>query len=440
MLNDILLKNARVFTREGFRQKDLLLRDRKIQFRISNFKENTVKAIDCDGFTILPGFADVHVHLREPGFSLKETIRTGTEAGAHGGYTALCAMPNLSPVPSTMEGLRAELEKIERDAIIPVYPYGAITREQRGRGELGDMEKIAPYVCAFSDDGKGIQEEAMMREAMMRAGACGKMIVAHCEDERELKEGGCIHEGEYARLHHHVGINSASEWKQVERDLRLAKETGVHYHVCHVSTKESVALIRKAKAEGVHVTAETGPHYLMFSDMDLQEDGKWKMNPPIRSREDRDALLEGILDGTIDMIITDHAPHTKEEKGRGLDHSLFGIVGLETAFPALYKNLVLGDPRDKAAKKGALTLEKLAELMCIRPREVFSLPGPRYIEEGEDADLVILDLEKKYRVNPESFYSMGRSTLFEGMEVQGEVVGTFAGGREVYDRERGILR
>jgi dihydroorotase len=434
-----LLKNAQIFTRNGFRKQDIVISDRKV---LLSFSENEIAmdaVYDLNGLFIIPGFADVHVHLREPGFSYKETIRTGSEAGAHGGYTAVCAMPNLKPVPSTLENLKKEMEIIEKDAVIHVYPYGAITRNQSGRGELGDMEEIAPYVCAFTDDGKGMQETSGMREAMVRAAKLNKMIVAHCEDERELKPGGCIHDGEYARLHHHVGINSASEWKQVKRDVQLAEETGVHYHVCHVSTKESVAIIRDAKRRGVHVTCETGPHYLMFTDMDLQEDGKWKMNPPIRSAADRHALLEGIKDGTIDCIITDHAPHSKDEKSKGLDGSAFGIVGLETSFPALYHNLVLRDPEHPESGKGAITLEKLIELMSVNPRQVFSLPGPKFIEDGADADLTVLDLAPVWNVDVNQFYSMGHSTLFDGMEVQGQVVSTFVAGQEVYNREKGIL-
>lgn len=444
-VRDRLLKNAAVFTREGFRKRDVLLRDRKVLLSFSKIEETNAAVQDMDGLFIIPGFADVHVHLREPGFSYKETIRSGTAAAAHGGYTAVCAMPNLRPAPSTLETLQPELEVIEQDALIHVYPYGAITRNQSGRGELGELEAIAPYVVAYTDDGKGVQDRETMQEAMRRAAKLDRAIVAHCEDEAELKEGGCIHEGVYARLHHHIGINSASEWKQVERDIALARETGVHYHVCHVSTKESVELIRRAKAEGVRVSAETGPHYLMFTDMELEEDGSWRMNPPIREAADRAALLEGIKDGTIDCIITDHAPHSEEEKSGGLDHSAFGIVGLECAFPALYHNLVRRDPArarcrvDRAPEgTGAITLERLVELMAVKPRELFHLPGPRYIEEGADADLAVIDLRPIYRVDSRGFYSKGRSTLFDGMEVQGEVVQTYVGGRLVYDRERGI--
>lgn len=434
-----ILRNAAVFTKEGFTVRDILVDDHRVLLSFSSEEESEAAVLNMDGLFIIPGFADVHVHLREPGFSYKETIRTGTMAAARGGYSVVCAMPNLKPAPSTGEALKQELDLIARDALVKVKPLASITMEQTGRGELGRLEETAPLVCAFSDDGKGIQDEETMREAMQRIRALDGLISAHCEDEAELKPGGCIHEGAYAAAHGHVGINSASEWKQVERDIRLCEETGVRYHVCHVSTKESVALIREAKARGVNVTCETGPHYLMFTDMDLQEDGKWKMNPPIRSQEDRHALLEGIKDGTIDCIITDHAPHSAEEKGKGLDKSSFGIVGLECCFAAMYHNLVLRDPEHPESGKGAITLEKLLELMCINPRRIFRLEGSSYIEDGCPADLAVLDLEKKWCVDADSFYSLGHSTLFDGMEVQGEVVSTFVDGRQIYDREKGIL-
>lgn len=430
-----LLKNAQVFTKDGFKKRDVLLVDEIVKLDCFEDSYDADTVLDLNGLFLIPGFVDVHVHLREPGFLYKETVATGTKAAAHGGYTAVCAMPNLKPVPSNMEGLQVELDAIARDGVVKVYPYGAITSDQSGRGVLADMEQIAPYVCGFTDDGKGVQTEELMRQAMVQAAALGKMIVAHCEDEAELKPGGCIHEGEYARLHGHVGINSASEWKQAERDIRLAKETGVHYHICHVSTKETVELVRRAKAEGVHVTCETGPHYLMYTDMDLEEDGKWKMNPPIRSAEDREALIRGIQDGTIDCLITDHAPHSAEEKSRGLDHSVFGIVGLETAFPSMYRYLVQADPLAPESGKGAITLEKLIELMCVNPRKVFGLEGPCCIEDGCLADLTVLDLEPVYPVDTKGFFSMGKSTLYEGKEVQGEVVATYVNGVKVYERD-----
>ena len=419
-----LFKNANIFTRDGIMKLNVLMDGGKLSFKINKSPD---EIINLDGLYLFPGFVDVHVHFREPGFSYKETISTGSMAAAHGGYTAVCTMPNLKPVPATLSQLQQEIEIINTDAVIHVYPIGAITMNQSGRGELSEIEEIAPHVAAFSDDGKGIQDEGLMREAMTRISAAGKFITAHCEIENELVPGGCIHDGEYAKLHGLIGINSASEFLEVDRDIRLAKELGVHYHVCHVSTKESVELIREGKKNGVNVTAETGPHYLMFNDMDLQEDGKWKMNPPIRSEQDRRALLEGIKDGTIDCLITDHAPHSHEEKSKGLDHSAFGIVGLETCFPAMYHNLVL---RDKE-----ITLEKLLELMCVNPRKVFNLPGPRYIEDNCEADFVIMDLERVYNVDTSKFLSKGKSTLFDGMEVQGETVATYVGGKKVYARD-----
>ena len=370
-------------------------------------------------------------------------------------------MPNLNPPPSTIENLTLEMDKIHEDACIAVYPYGSLTKNQSGRGELSDIAELAPYVIGFTDDGKGMQDDWLMLEAMVQAKAVGKAVIAHCEDERELKPGGCIHDGMFAEAHDYIGINSASEWKQVERDIHLAEESGAQYHVCHVSTKESVALIQKAKEKGLPVSGETGPHYLMFTDEDLQEDGSWKMNPPIRSMEDRAALIKGIQEGVLDCLITDHAPHSAEEKSKGLDGSSFGIVGLETAFASMLHNMVLRNPLDQdpervdlrkakcgteelfkdSGKKayGAISLYRLLEIMCTKPRELFPICGPKYIAEGEEADLAILDCEKVYRVDPTKFYSMGRSTLFSGMEVQGEVVKTFYEGKEIYDREKGFL-
>ncbi len=380
--------------------------------------------IDCDSFFIIPGLVDVHVHLREPGFFYKESMKTGTMAAARGGYTAVCAMPNLSPVPSTADGLRQQLELIERDAVIKVYPYGTITKEQNGRGMLSDMDALKDQVIAFSDDGKGVQTADLMEEAMKKANALNKMIVAHCEDET-LLDGGYIHDGAYAKAHGHKGICSESEWRQVKRDIELCKKTGARYHVCHISTKETVALIRQAKAEGVKISCETAPHYLVFCDEDLQEDGRFKMNPPIRTKEDREALIEGLLDGTIDVIATDHAPHSQEEKSKGLEGSAFGIVGLETAFPVLYTALV---------KTGKLSLEQLVYRMAIAPRRLFGIEGGA-LQEGQIADLAILDLESTYRIDPNSFLSKGRSTPFAGMEVTGKTVATFVNGVNVYENK-----
>lgn len=420
-----LLKGAEVYTDGGFVRRDISICDGKISFDITgafDVSEN------IEGFVVIPGFADVHVHLREPGFSYKETIRTGTMAAARGGYSAVCAMPNLKPVPSTRESLSQEIDIIERDAVVRVYPYGAITMDQSGRGELSDMEEMADNVIAFSDDGKGVQTAELMEEAMKRAAKLGKLIVAHCEDESELKKGGCIHDGRFAREHGYIGINSASEWKQVKRDIELAERTGASYHVCHVSTKESVELIREAKKRGVKVTCETGPHYLIYTDEDLKEDGSWKMNPPIREAADRDALLRGINDGTVDCIITDHAPHSEEEKSKGLAGSAFGIVGLETAFPVVYSRLV---------KTGEISLQKMVELMSINPRKIFGIPGGS-IADGEPADICVLDLNKEYDIDSSTFFSMGKSTLFDGQRVWGEVVMNFVKGEKVFDRERDL--
>ena len=367
---------------------------------------------------VFPGFIDVHVHLREPGFSYKETVETGTKACAHGGYTTVCSMPNLNPVPDSAEHLDEQLSLIEKDAVIAVAPYGAITVGQNGE-VLSDMEAMADKVCAFSDDGKGVQSEDMMREAMVRAKKLGKMIVAHCEDNSLLR-GGYIHDGKYAAEHGHRGICSESEWKPIERDLKLAAETGCSYHVCHISTKESVELIRKAKAAGVDVTCETAPHYLILSDKDLQEHGRFKMNPPLRDKSDRLALIEGIIDGTIDMIATDHAPHSAEEKGRGLEKSAMGIVGIETAFPLMYTHLV---------KTGVITMDRLVELMSTNPAKRFGFDNS--IENG---NFTVFDLESKYTINPDDFLSKGKATPFEGCEVYGECLMTVKGGKIVWQK------
>ena len=364
-------------------------------------------------YAVFPGFCDVHVHFREPGFSYKETMRTGSEASARGGYTAVCTMPNLNPVPDCPEHLQQQLDLIDQNAVIHVYPYGAITVGEQGES-LADLDGMAPKVIAFSDDGRGVQSDEMMRSAMLRAKALNKMIVAHCE-VNSLLNGGYIHDGEYARLHNHKGICSASEYAQIARDLRLVEEIGCKYHVCHISTKESVEIIRAAKKRGVDVTCETAPHYLVMNDMDLQEHGRFRMNPPIRSEEDRKALLEGVLDGTIDMIATDHAPHSAEEKGKGLSGSAFGVVGIETAFPVLYTYLV---------KPGILTLEKLMDLLVFNPRNRFQIPL------GED--YTVWDLEKERTVDPADFLSMGKATPFEGWKVFGECVLTVCDGKIVY--------
>lgn len=378
-----------------------------------------------DGKVIVPGFVDVHVHLREPGFLQKETVATGTQAAARGGYTAVCSMPNVNPAPDSLEHLMIQRRAIGRDALVHVYPMGAITVGQKGSGELADVERMAGKVVAFSDDGRGVQRDELMLEAMERVHAVGGIIAAHCEVD-SLLNGGYIHDGLYARVHGHKGICSASEWKQVERDIGLVRKTGCRYHVCHVSTKESVKLIRKAKAEGLPVSCETGPHYLTMCDMQLKDEGRFRMNPPIRSSEDRDALVRGLIDGVIDMVATDHAPHTAAEKAGGLANSLMGVVGLETAFPVLYTNLV---------RSNLMTFETLIERMSVAPRKVFGIDGGK-IEVGAKADLAVLDLDCKYEITPDEFLSKGKATPFQGWLVYGENVMTIVDGRIVWQKEK----
>ena len=371
-------------------------------------------SVNEKGYTVFPGFCDVHVHFRQPGFSYKETIKTGSLAAARGGYTAVCTMPNLNPVPDSLPHLKEQLSIIEKDARIAVLPYGAITVGEKGE-ELADLEGMAPYVCAFSDDGKGVQSEDMMRAAMLRAKALGKVVAAHCEVNGLLR-GGYIHDGIYAKLRGHAGICSESEWRQIERDVRLAKETGCAYHVCHISTKESVEIIRKAKAEGVNVSCETAPHYLLLADIDLREDGWFKMNPPLRSTDDRAALIEGLTDGTIDMIATDHAPHSTEEKAKGLKGSAFGIVGLETAFPLLYTAFV---------KTGIISLERLLQLMSENPRKRFGI--------NTDPGRTVWDLNSEHVIDPSDFLSMGKATPFAGWFVCGQCMETVFNDKEIYN-------
>ena len=382
----------------------------------SDLPLGSIASFDNSKFLTLPGFCDVHVHFREPGFCYKEDMATGSKAAAAGGYTAVCTMPNLNPVPDSAEHLAVQLEAIREKACIRVYPYGAITVAELGR-EMADLEGMAKDVIAFSDDGKGVQSEDMMRQAMIRAKALGKMIVAHCE-VNDLLEGGYIHKGDYAAAHSHRGICSESEWQQIARDIELVKETGCPYHVCHISTKESVDIIRKAKAEGVDITCEVGPHYLVLDDSMLQEEGRFKMNPPLRAKADREALLEGLLDGTIDMIATDHAPHSAEEKAKGLEKSAFGIVGLETAFPILYTHLV---------KPGVMTLDTLLDRMVYAPRKRFGIP----LDEG---DYSVWDLTAEYEIDPETFVSKGHATPFAGWKVFGKCVKTVCGGKTVFER------
>ena len=370
-------------------------------------------AFNSPDYAVIPGFCDVHVHFREPGFSYKETILTGSLAAARGGYTAVCTMPNLNPVPDSKANLKQQTDIIRQDGMIHIYPYGAITVGQKGQ-TLSDMKGLAPNVIAFSDDGKGIQDRSMMKDAMIRAKQLKKLIVAHCEDE-SLLNGGYIHDGDYAKANSHRGICSESEWGQIKRDLELVKETGCAYHICHISTKESVELIRQAKKDGLNVTCETAPHYLIMDDSFLQEDGKFKMNPPLRSPEDRQALIEGLIDGTIDMIATDHAPHSAEEKSKGLDGSNFGIVGIETAFPLLYTYLV---------KTDIITMDRLLELLVTAPRKRFNIPM--------GCDFSIWDLRQSYYIEPEEFQSMGKSTPFAGWKVSGKCLATVCGGKLVW--------
>ena len=412
------MRNILVYTGGGFLSSDRIWENGVLSPVGGDI--SSLPSVDASSLVVLPGFADVHVHLREPGFSYKETIRTGTLAAARGGYTAVCPMPNLNPVPDTLDSLQVQREIIARDAVTDVIPYGAITRGEAGK-ELSDMEAIAPYVAGFSDDGRGVQDDAMMRAAMVKAKSLGKIITAHCEDNTLLR-GGYIHDGAYARAHAHRGICSESEWGQIRRDLELVRETGCAYHVCHVSTKESVELIRAAKAEGLDVTCETAPHYLLLDETFLQEDGRFKMNPPLRSPADREALIEGVLDGTVDVIATDHAPHSAEEKSRGLAGSAMGIVGLETAFPLLYTYLV---------KPGILSFPRLMELLVYAPRRRFGLPSAE-----ETGDHTLFDLKDEYVIDPAEFQSMGRATPFAGWTVEGRCLLTVCRGRTVWADDR----
>ena len=419
-----LLQNAQILSSGGvFRAADVLLSGGRIVSigdRISCPADAV--SIDLHKAVLFPGFVDVHVHLREPGFSYKETIRTGTLAAAHGGFAHVAAMPNLDPVPDCAAALAVQRAIIEKDALVHVHPYGAVSVGEKGE-RLADLEGLAPGVIAFSDDGRGVQSESLMREAMIQCRRLGKILAAHCEDN-SLLHGGYIHDGAYARAHGHRGICSESEWGPIARDLRLAEQTGCAYHVCHVSTKESVALIRAAKRRGVDVTCETAPHYLTFTDEDLQEDGRFKMNPPLRAREDRDALIEGLLDGTIDMLVTDHAPHSREEKARGLEKSAMGVVGLETSFAASYTALV---------QTGILPLEKLVDLMHGAPMRRFGCGTE--LAEGQPADLTAFDLTKTYTVDPEMFLTMGRATPFAGRALTGVCKLTMIGGEPVWKEE-----
>ncbi len=418
----VVLKGG-TLVRDGRREvADILVANGKIERIASTIEpEDGDKVVCCEGRVVMSGLVDLHVHLREPGFSAKETIATGTAAAAHGGFTTVCSMPNLNPAPDNMENLQQQLDIIARDAVVKVLPYATITRKRYGR-EVVDFRSLAPYVAGFTDDGSGVQSDDTMLEAMQQAKECGAIIAAHCE-VNDLLEGGYIHKGEYAAQHNHKGICSESEWKQIERDITLAEQVGCRYHVCHISTKESVALIREAKSRGVKITCETGPHYLTMCDMDIKEEGRFKMNPPIRSAADRDALVEGLQDGTIDVVATDHAPHTADEKARGLAGSAMGVVGLETSFAVVYSHLV---------KKGIISLEKAVEVMAEAPRKIFNLGGG--LKEGECADIAVFDLNAEFDVDPETFLSKGRSTPFEGWHLWGECCLTMVDGRVVYEK------
>ena len=419
-----VFKNAKVYVGNSFSNVDVMVNGGTVSICECNAEyPSGTPVIDCAGKFIFPGFADVHVHLREPGFFYKESIATGTMSAARGGFTDVCAMPNLDPVPDSADHLEAQLDIIRRDARVNVYPYGSITIGRKGE-ELADMAEMAEHAVAFSDDGSGVQNDDMMRKAMLEAKRLDKIIAAHCE-VNELLRGGYIHDGEYAKAHGHKGICSESEWQQIARDIELAAETGCKYHVCHISCKESVDIIRQAKKNGVDITCETAPHYLVFCDDDLQEDGRFKMNPPLRSRRDMEALISGIADGTIDMIATDHAPHSAEEKGRGLKDSAMGIVGLETSFAACYTKLV---------KEGIITLEKLIEIMHVNPSKRFGIGHGLY--DGAGADFTVFDLDASYIVDENEFLTKGRATPFIGKELYGRCVMTVCGGEIVWEEGR----
>lgn len=423
MNNQTLIKGGRLYKNGAIFLSDILIEGDTIKEIAPDIPLPTgAKLIDADGLLVSYGFADLHVHFREPGYSSKETIKTGSMAAAHGGYTLACPMPNLDPVPDSMENLRQELDIIKRDAVIDVLPYASITLGRRGE-ELVDMKALKNFCAGFSDDGSGVQSKEMMLKAMMTAAKENCIIAAHCEDNTLLR-GGYIHDGKYCREHGHKGICSESEWGQIARDIELSEQTLCRYHVCHISTKESVELIRQAKARGVKVTCETGPHYLALCDDNLQEDGRFKMNPPLRSAEDRDALIQGLKDGTIDVIATDHAPHTQGQKAKGLEGSAMGITGLETAFPVLYTTLV---------KSGKISLERILEALSEAPRRIFGLSGS--MEVGQKADLTIIDTQAQYTIDSSTFLSMGHSTPFEGMKVSGKVIKTLYRGQEIWSEK-----
>lgn len=418
----ILISGAKVWIDGAFVQRDVLVEDgRVVEISDHILPREEIRVVDGTGKKLLPGLVDMHVHLREPGFSYKETIATGTRASARGGFTTVCPMPNLNPAPDSLEHLQEQLDIIERDAVIDVLPYATITTSRKG-DECVDFEALAPYVAGFSDDGTGVQSEEVMRQAMHGIAPTGKLIAAHCEVE-SLLEGGYIHKGEWAAEHGHKGICSESEWAEVERDILLAEESGCRLHICHISTKESVALIREAKRRGVKVTCETAPHYLALCDEDMREEGRFKMNPPLRSRRDMEALRQGVVDGTIDVIATDHAPHSAEEKARGLKDSAMGVVGIETSLATVYTYMVGG---------GLISLEKLVEIMAINPREILGIGGG--IKRGEPIDAVLVDFRSEFNVDTDEFLSMGKSTPLAGMRLRGEVLMTLCRGKIAYEK------
>ena len=421
-MEDIIITGANVLIDGKFITTDVTVSNRRI-LKIGDIEipGRTARIINGEGLYLVPGLTDLHVHFREPGYSYKETIAAGSLAAAHGGFTTVCTMPNLNPAPDDIPHLQIQLNTIRLDACVDVLPYATITRQRMGH-ELVDYQALAPWVAGFSDDGSGVQDEDVMRKAMEGIAPTGKILAAHCE-VNDLLRGGYIHDGEYCWKHGHRGICSESEWKEIERDIRLSEETGCRLHVCHISTKESVQLIREAKARGAKVTCETGPHYLTFCDEDLKEEGRFKMNPPIRSREDRDALRQGLIDGTIDAIATDHAPHSAAEKSKGLEKSAMGVVGLETSFGAVYTTMV---------KSGLMPFSRLVEAMTLTPRRILGLPGTEGIKEGDLANLTLLDLDKEWTVDPSRFKSMGKSTPYDGMTLTGAPVMTVANGEIVF--------
>lgn len=423
-MSKILLKGGTVVAEGVSRKADVLVAEGKIAaIGESLTADENTEVFDAEGCVVTYGLADVHVHLREPGYSAKETIATGTRACAHGGVTTVCSMPNLQPAPDAPETIAVQQQMIDEQAVIEVLPFATISSKRAGR-ELADIEALRPLSVGYSDDGNGIQTEPLMRQAMQRIAAVDGIIAAHCEDD-SLLHAGYIHDGEYAREHGHKGICSESEWGPIKRDVKLAEEEGCRYHVCHISTKESVEIIRNAKQSCAHISCETAPHYLVLCDENLQEEGRFKMNPPLRAKEDRAALIEGIKDGTIEVIATDHAPHTAEEKSRGLKGSMMGIVGIETSFAICYTHLV---------RKGVISIEKLIALMSENPRRIFRLGGAMKV--GERADIAVFNVTEPYKINPAEFVSMGKATPFEGEEVYGRCMLTLFGGKKVWNENK----